>query len=591
MGKGVFCRALCGRGVIVLVFATACAVVFGGSPAFAKNRGPKLVMLTRNAHVDGVVNWAGSDAIVFRSGQNRIVRATPSSGAQTDLWHSDNGVAMWRRATSPDGLHVLVQPFDEKSFQSLSVYRHPSTTLLTSPTPHVYVSDQLWRPDSVRFAFVNDFFDAAVTTMDATGGTQATVLAGDTTRTRRIVSYGNDGTLIVLDLPRTGSDGTLLSIIEGGGTTQLATHVDAAGTSPDGSTVAYFTHDGALHAVASTGGSPIDLGVTGVNAVNVGSFAFSPDMTRLVAGAIDADSNWVAFIVHLDGSGAIATLPDVIEFDWAPDGSRLAANRGRGSTVSLVTFAPDGSAMQTIASQLCSAPAFSPDGRRLACVVQGKDSNDLAMVTFAPPTASIKVTPAQGPPGTTVKINGSGLTGTSAVQFSGVDAASFTVDSPTQVTAVVPNGARSESITVVTPGGTVSTRQPFSVTTLVDLGECVDGDPVYIAAGLKPILTATWHMANQSYLRSFTSAAKTSIYVNDVKGKAPRWDKTGVSDGAGGWLSVWSYDPGTVIDWPGQYLFAEFHVIASTTFSNGFDTFTKGQELFPNTPGCTIWAN
>ena len=46
-------------------------------------------------------------------------------------------------------------------------------------------------------------------------------------------------------------------------------------------------------------------------------------------------------------------------------------------------------------------------------------------------------------------ITGSGLTGTTAVQFGGVDAVTFTIDSDTTITATVPFDAVSGPITVV----------------------------------------------------------------------------------------------------------------------------------------------
>ncbi|MEU7632873.1 IPT/TIG domain-containing protein, partial [Nocardia sp. NPDC049220] len=56
--------------------------------------------------------------------------------------------------------------------------------------------------------------------------------------------------------------------------------------------------------------------------------------------------------------------------------------------------------------------------------------------------------------GTTVVLTGTGLTGATAVNFGTTPAASFTVDSPTQITAVAPPGTGTVSVTVTTAGGT-----------------------------------------------------------------------------------------------------------------------------------------
>jgi uncharacterized repeat protein (TIGR02543 family) len=71
------------------------------------------------------------------------------------------------------------------------------------------------------------------------------------------------------------------------------------------------------------------------------------------------------------------------------------------------------------------------------------------------------VSPNYGLPagGTSVTITGTTLTGASTVQFGGVNAASYSVDSATQITAVSPAGTAGNTvdITVTTPGGTSAT--------------------------------------------------------------------------------------------------------------------------------------
>jgi len=75
-------------------------------------------------------------------------------------------------------------------------------------------------------------------------------------------------------------------------------------------------------------------------------------------------------------------------------------------------------------------------------------------------------TPTKGPVGTLVTIPGFGFTGATDVQFNGVSATpGFTVVSDTQITATVPVGATTGPITVVTPGGTVTSGiKKFHVT-------------------------------------------------------------------------------------------------------------------------------
>jgi Bacterial Ig domain/Chitobiase/beta-hexosaminidase C-terminal domain len=81
----------------------------------------------------------------------------------------------------------------------------------------------------------------------------------------------------------------------------------------------------------------------------------------------------------------------------------------------------------------------------------------------APPPTISSFTPASGWPGTSVTVEGSGFTGTSAVSFNGTAAPAFTVTSASQLTATVPAGATTGPISVTTPGGTTSSTQAMQI--------------------------------------------------------------------------------------------------------------------------------
>ena len=86
----------------------------------------------------------------------------------------------------------------------------------------------------------------------------------------------------------------------------------------------------------------------------------------------------------------------------------------------------------------------------------------------APVAPSISgFSPTSGPPGTSATISGSGFSGATDVRFneSSVGSGNFTVDSDTQITAIVPSNATSGPITVVGPGGTGTSASNFQVTT------------------------------------------------------------------------------------------------------------------------------
>jgi len=75
----------------------------------------------------------------------------------------------------------------------------------------------------------------------------------------------------------------------------------------------------------------------------------------------------------------------------------------------------------------------------------------------------VQTVPATGKAGKSVIILGYGLSGTTGVTFNGVQAA-FTVESDTYIKAMVPTGATTGTVSVVTPSGTLNSNPQFVVT-------------------------------------------------------------------------------------------------------------------------------
>ncbi len=74
----------------------------------------------------------------------------------------------------------------------------------------------------------------------------------------------------------------------------------------------------------------------------------------------------------------------------------------------------------------------------------------------------VKTLPTSANTGTTIIIMGNNLTGTTQVLFNGV-AANFTVVSNTEIKAIVPAGATTGTVTVVTPSGTLKSNVVFVI--------------------------------------------------------------------------------------------------------------------------------
>jgi hypothetical protein len=88
------------------------------------------------------------------------------------------------------------------------------------------------------------------------------------------------------------------------------------------------------------------------------------------------------------------------------------------------------------------------------------------VIQQADPPALDNFVPTKGQVGIEVTISGSGFAGATGVTFGGVAASSFTVDSDTQIRAIVPAGAAQGKISVTTAAGTTTSVTEFELTPL-----------------------------------------------------------------------------------------------------------------------------
>lgn len=99
-------------------------------------------------------------------------------------------------------------------------------------------------------------------------------------------------------------------------------------------------------------------------------------------------------------------------------------------------------------------------------------------------------TPLLGPVGTTVTVSGRSFTNATAVRFNGINAGfSFVTD--TQLIAVVPSGATTGPLTVVTPDGSGAASINYTVTTSPDLTALQTNSPAIVAFGSNVTITIT----------------------------------------------------------------------------------------------------
>jgi hypothetical protein len=112
-----------------------------------------------------------------------------------------------------------------------------------------------------------------------------------------------------------------------------------------------------------------------------------------------------------------------------------------------------------------------------------------------PPTVT-GTSPVSGPStgGTSVVITGTNLLNATSVKFGSANATSYTVNSPTQITATAPAGTTTVDLTVVTPQGTSAAGAPDEYTyTFSNNGYAItlSASTTSPAAGGSVVLTAT----------------------------------------------------------------------------------------------------
>jgi hypothetical protein len=137
-----------------------------------------------------------------------------------------------------------------------------------------------------------------------------------------------------------------------------------------------------------------------------------------------------------------------------------------GSTVSALTvIASNDDANGTVTSQVSFNAAAGTIYRIAVDGYNGASGSIVLNWSSTPNQPSIaSFTPTGGNVGASVTINGQNLGGAIAVQFNGVNSTSFANTSASQVTAVVPVGASTGPLSVLTTNGTAQSASDFVVT-------------------------------------------------------------------------------------------------------------------------------
>jgi FG-GAP repeat/IPT/TIG domain len=434
----------------------------------------------------------GSTALLSGLGDNNEVGAAWVFTRSGSTWTQQaqltatneigNGQFGWKVALSSDGnTAVLSAPYDDKQAGAVFVFTRSGSSW-----------SQQAKLTVGRNAFLGGF------SLALSGDGDTALLSG---------SAGELGRVVFV-FTRSGSSWSQQAILRGAGQIGDAQFNERTAVSADGNTalisgwaddnkrgaVWVFTRAGEewTEQAKLTGGST-ELGYA---AFGYGLAVSSDGGTALIGGPLDDKERGAVWVFVRSGA------------TWAQASMRLGccsagvqfglygvALSGDGGTA--LTSGPEVDAWNVVGSTLQDEQSLGGFVWAMALSADGKTA--LLGPSVSEPTARVftnmpgvtNVRPSSGPlsGGTAVTIAGTGFTGATAVTF-GLDAAtSFTVNSPTSITAVAPGpGTGTVDVTVTTPTGMspTSSSDLFSYVEAPEYGRCIHvgkGRGAYATAG------------------------------------------------------------------------------------------------------------
>jgi hypothetical protein len=154
--------------------------------------------------------------------------------------------------------------------------------------------------------------------------------------------------------------------------------------------------------------------------------------------------------------------PDIVVADPVTNAAGLLLGRGDGTCAPILTYSL-GAGSNPMGVAVADVNADGQPDILTANFTSNSVGVLLNVTRLAAPTIAA-VTPAASAVGTTLTLTGTQLLSTKAVHFNALAAISYTVNSATQLTVVVPAGATTGVVTITTSTGT-SSGIPFTVTT------------------------------------------------------------------------------------------------------------------------------
>jgi hypothetical protein len=281
------------------------------------------------------------------------------------------------------------------------------------------------------------------------------------------------------------SNTQITATVANGTSTGPVTVTNAAGTGSSSSnftitlppTISSFTPTSGIAGTSVTINGANFTGATAVkfNITNAASFSVNAAGTQITAVVAAGTTTGPISVTTPSGTATTTTnfgiTPTVTSFTptSGPVGTQVVITGVNFTGATGVAFGGTPAASFTVNSNTqitATVAAGTTNGPVTVTNTGGTGTSSTNFtVTFAPTISSF--TPTSGIAGTSVTINGTNFTGATAVKFNITNAASFTVNSATQITAVVAAGTTTGPITVTTPSGSATSANNFGITPTV----------------------------------------------------------------------------------------------------------------------------
>ena len=226
----------------------------------------------------------------------------------------------------------------------------------------------------------------------------------------------------------------------------------------------------------SSGGAGTTVVVNGSNLANAASVQFGGAEATIVADSasqitalLPAGATTGPIVVATPGgtatsSGTFKVLPRILTVTPGSGsaGDEIEISGGGFSNVTSVKFngVPDTGFVVDSSTRISGhIPAGAQTGHLTVSTLAGSSSSPRSLLVVP---AIDAFTPSSSSTGAHITISGRSFLGASAVKFGGIGAG-YHIDSPTRITATVPNNAGTGPISITSPGGTGTSTNPFHV--------------------------------------------------------------------------------------------------------------------------------